>query len=771
MRIGSSVLLSFLVLGGWIATAQAQTSSTSGGAGGGTGAATPTVPPPATLFLDAVNITATREEKSLKDTPASVVVIDKEEMETYLFNDIEELIRYTPGVTVDRGFGADPFKQLNGFNIRGVGGNRILTLVDGNRMAERITDGTRNYVDLAFMKSVEIVRGPSGVLWGSDAMGGTVSYETLDPYDLLGPGKDWSVNASARYGSLDQSYNETLTGAYRLGEVEFLIGYSRWDADQVELTKGRNVGGIWGDCGRPAQALDCDRIDPLDQGSNNLLAKAVWTGEGHRVSLTGEYYDQRVEVDQWSGRGVVSAGWRMDEYVQTQDLTRWRLSLEHAWEAGFVLFDKVDWQVTYHPQNVDIEGERHRTGVSGLVVGQEELFQRWRSYNEDFIDFDVQFDKSFNPFGERLVSGRLIYGIDGSNTTAAYVADDRTENLTTGAVTTSDSAGFFFANSDTLRLDGFAQLEIGFLDDRLIVTPGLRYSYTRITPDPQDSYGEVAGFEPTETSWSDWLLALSILYKVTDEVSVYAAYGEGFKTPTAQQLYTSVPGTSFDQVPNPDLKPESVKSYEIGARADLGWGAFSLTGFYSDYDDFIAGFQFVPGPDPMKLYITSLNLSSLKVFGVEASAEVEAYDDLYLRTALSWTKADQIPSEGADEIAWNSAQPFKAVNGIRYEAPGLGIGVELIHTFEAGFKRAAGEADLTTQNYHLFDVVASYQPYDWITLRAGVFNIFDQRYLPSAAVAAYSTPAVPSASVANGNPIEARIAPGINVTLSLSLQF
>lgn len=755
MHIGKSLLLSVLALGTPIGAALAQTTTT-------TTTTTPTKP---VLFLDAVNISATREEKSLKDTPASVTVIDRQEMDTYMFNDMESMVRYTPGVTVGIGYGADPFKQQNGFNIRGVGGNRILTLVDGNRVAERITDGTRNFVDLAFMKSVEIVKGPNSVLWGSDAMGGTVAYETLDPSDILTPGQDWGFQGSVRYGSLDRSWNETITGAYRLGQVEFLLGYSRWDAQQVHLTKGREEGGIWGDCQRPGD-LPCSKFDPMDRGSNNVLAKVVWSNDTHEVGLTGEYYDQSTAVDQWSARYAVSAGWLTNQYEQEQDLTRWRVSLEHEWQADFLLFDSIDWQVSYHPQSVDIYGIRRREGVSGAVVGQESTVERWRDYNEDFIDFDVQLDKAFTPFDG--VTTKLVYGLDGSYTMAEYDSVDRTANQTTGVSTTTSASSF--TNSDTLRLDGYLQAEFGFFDDRLIITPGVRYTSTQIKPKAQDWYVSSTG-DPDDVNWNDWLFAAAALFKVTEEVSVYASYGEGFKTPTASQLYTSSIGTSFDMVANPDLQPESVRSYEIGARADFGWGAFSLTGFHSSYDNFIVGFQFIDGPDPTKLYITSLNLSSLKVWGIEASAEVETFDNVFLKTSLSWSKADQIAEDGADETAFNNAQPFMAVNGIRYENPELGLGVELIHTFEAGLKRVTSKADLTTENYHVFDVVASYQPEPWITLRAGVFNIFDQRYLSSAAVAAYSTPAMPATNVANGNPIELRVAPGINFSLQLSIKF
>ncbi len=92
---------------------------------------------------------------------------------------------------------------------------------------------------------------------------------------------------------------------------------------------------------------------------------------------------------------------------------------------------------------------------------------------------------------------------------------------------------------------------------------------------------------------------LGAIYKLDDTYSVFASYGEGFKMPTAQQLFvssTSIGATSMVEViPNPNLKPEFVRSYEAGLRGEFNRGYFSASTFYSDYKDFIRGLQRVPG--------------------------------------------------------------------------------------------------------------------------------------------------------------------------------
>ncbi|MDP1086218.1 TonB-dependent receptor plug domain-containing protein, partial [Klebsiella pneumoniae] len=89
---------------------------------------------------------------------------------------------YEPGVSVG---GAGTRSGNAGFNIRGIDGDRILTQVDGVEVPDHFSNGPyaqtrRNYVDPEIVKRVEIRRGPASALYGSSAIGGAVSYFTLD---------------------------------------------------------------------------------------------------------------------------------------------------------------------------------------------------------------------------------------------------------------------------------------------------------------------------------------------------------------------------------------------------------------------------------------------------------------------------------------------------------------------------------------------------------------------------------------------------------------
>src|SRR5690606_31721311 len=102
-----------------------------------------------------------------------------------------DLFRHEPGITVSESFGRFGIGDIR---IRGLGGNRVRIQTDGIVVSDAFNIGSfsnanRNFVDLDTLKRVEVVRGPTSSLYGSDALGGIVSFITRDPSDYLGAGR------------------------------------------------------------------------------------------------------------------------------------------------------------------------------------------------------------------------------------------------------------------------------------------------------------------------------------------------------------------------------------------------------------------------------------------------------------------------------------------------------------------------------------------------------------------------------------------------------
>tara|TARA_E500000305_G_scaffold17250_1_gene12812 strand:- start:1375 stop:3684 length:2310 start_codon:yes stop_codon:yes gene_type:complete len=709
--------------------------------------------------LKPITVIANRKAASTLDIPSNVTVIDGEEITKYGISDMQQLTRYIPGVTVERQTAAtDPFNTFGGFNIRGVGGNRVLMLSDGSRVSERITDGTRDYLDFNFVKQVEVVRGPASVLWGADAMGGVVAVETIDPEDLL-LGRNQGGTASLAFDSFTTSGTASASAAYRISDtLAGMVAFSRRRASEPELSNARADGGIYG-CPRDTSVgqLPCNKFDDTTDDSIRGLAKLVWTPSiEHRLELSADILQKSSTVDYTVFRGPQSSGAYIDNYDRYLDRNRSRYAVTHDWtpENGFL--DDLKTTVAFAPHEYKRTGTEWGTAAAGNAYKTDDILE----YTEDFYEFDLQATKYFTT---GPANHDLIFGFDGDYTTLDYSRIDSDTNLDTGATTETRGGGFNFANAETRRADFYLQDTISFLRDKLEITPGLRYATYKVDPDPDSDYQIVDGSEPRMREDSALLKSLGALYRINDTWSVWGKYGEGFKMPTAQQLYTSLPGSFFDLTPAPDLEPEEVASYEAGVRTQFGNGYIGVTGFYSDYTNFIQSFYNPPGTNDY----TYRNLSSVEVWGIEVDGAYQMNDRVRFNGSLAWQKGDQKASDDSETVP-HTLPPLTAVIGADYLIPDYDLSLSAVTTLASSVKEVSTDTGFKPGGYALLDLFGRWQMTELASLNFGVKNVFDTRYFESGAADRTTSP---STAVANQNPLELQTGPGRTFTASLNIRF
>ena len=524
--------------------------------------------------LGPIEITATRGSKQKLEIPETVEVIAGTQIEKQNIGNIQELVRHTPGIAVARkSSGADPFANLSGFNIRGVGGNRVQVQVDGSRIIEEIQDGNRNFVDMSHLKSIEILKGPGSVLWGADALAGVVKFRTLDPYDLL-QGKPWAAKLNLGYGSVNQEFNQGFSLASQINENnQVLLSATHRRYHENKLNNARADGGVMG-CPRVSDAIACNRLNPLNADIYNVLGKWVWQpNEYHEVKVTGEHFISDSDAKQLYDYGQQANGSFNGDYDRHQKQTRSRLSIEDTWTPELNWLNQAKIQLSYSPQKREFWSHRQQINTAKKPVNTYSS----TNYEETFLQADVQLESQFNT---GPVSHTLTYGFQGDHTKTDY--ENLTVTNTNGVIVAKPAGGFNFANATTRRADLYLQDEMRLLDDRLVLTPGIRWATYNINPKPDADYVSITGKEPRKIDSKEWVPQIGAIFKLDDHYSLYARYAEGFKMPTAQQLFTSVKYPTFNMIPNPNLKPESVKSYEVGLRGSFNNGWFSVGGFYSD---------------------------------------------------------------------------------------------------------------------------------------------------------------------------------------------
>jgi len=285
-------------------------------------------------------VSATRAPIDLEDAPATVTIIDQERLADELATDIRDIVRFEPGVTVRRAparfgatLGTTGRAGNEDFNIRGIGGNRVLIQVDGIRSPQGFSFGAQNVgrgnaTDVGLIKSVEILRGPASALYGSDGLSGAVSFVTSDPVDFITDGNSFGGFARAQYSSADQEFSETVALAGQTANFSAMVAYSRRDFEELE-----NKGII--------DTADATRTtpNPQDGESNAFLGKLVWDNGTHKVRLTGEYLEREVFSDVLSGRGPVflfgpTPSWIVDSLTANDEIKRVRASIDYTYDAG-----------------------------------------------------------------------------------------------------------------------------------------------------------------------------------------------------------------------------------------------------------------------------------------------------------------------------------------------------------------------------------------------------------------------------------------------------
>lgn len=704
-------------------------------------------------------VTATRTAVKAEDIPVTVTVKSDEQIADELVTDIRDLVRFEPGVSVQRqparfgaALGATGRAGNDSFNIRGIGGNRVLIQVDGVRVPDGFSFGAQasgrgDYVDLGLVKSVEILRGPSSALYGSDGLAGAVSFITSDPSDFLAEGKNIGGLVRASYSSADEEFSETAILAGRSGDWSAMAAYTRRDYKELE-----NQGSLGTTGGIGATRT---LANPQDGRSNAALARLVYDpASGHKLRLTGEYLDTRLYTNGLSGRSA-----SVDRLEGFDTGTRKRVSLDWSWEGeGTIDFARVAlyWQDGEDRQYT----EEDRTPLPDRT--------RLNTFENRVVgaSADARAD-----FATGAVTHRLVFGGDISQT--------RQRGLRGGTVPPAGETypTRAFPSTDFTRAGLFVGDEIAVAGGRLLLYPALRFDWYDLSPDNDPLLPTFRGAKQDGSRVSP---KFGAVWKLTDQVRLFANYATGFKAPEPGQVNQffenlTSPFSSYRTLPNPDLGPERSESFEGGARFSSAAVSLDLTAFSARYKDFISQEQ-VGGvgsiADPILFQF--VNLDRVRVKGAEARFEGRASSGLYATLALSYAKGDIIDPDGV-RAPLSSIDPLKLVAGVGYREAQGRFGGQIIMT-HAARKEASRTTGLCTPTcfrpdaFTILDATAFARITDGLTLRAGVFNILDKTYswwsdVRGLAMGGTATaPTVPASA-------DAYTQPGRNASVSLSFRF
>lgn len=687
------------------------------------------------LDLQQMTISATRQEQGVDSVPSTVSVHERRQLDRNNVNTIKELVRNEPGVSVG---GTGQRSGATGYNIRGIDGDRVLTQVDGVEIPASFYNGPyantqRNYVDPEIVKRVEILRGPASVLYGSNAIGGAVSYFTLDPDDIIKPGEDVGARLKAGYSSADDSWLKSATVAGRADAFDGLVHFSRRDGHETES---------YGSTG--GTGLDRTKANPEDARTTSLLAKLGWNyNDSDRLQLAYEKYKDDRDTNQLSAvggpfntqaPGVGSNSYRARSGNDT--ITRERFGLEHSFGLDSLLADHAKWSLNYQIAKTDQSTEENYIAGTRDVMRYRDTYYKDRQWV-----LDAQLDKAF-ALGD--TDHLLTYGFNLKHQKVTGLRNGSCQALvgtcgaTDGLATQSDFP------DPTVNVYGlFVQDEIRW--NQWTFLPGLRYDRTTLKPDLTNEYLTSLGtstYVPDDSTqtWQHVSPKLGVTYAFDDHYTWFGQYAEGFRTPMAKELYGRFENTNlgYVQEPNPDLDPETSRSLETGLRGSFEGGNFDVALFYNRYRDFIDNdiVGYVTSGFRSTTVYQSRNISRASIRGVEAKGRLNldsfgALPGLYAQGSIAY-------SRGRDDDSGKplgSINPLTGVFGLGYEQERFGgqLNWTLVKRKTRVDDTKVYTVDGTSTQYRtpgfgILDLTGYYKLTDDLTVNAGLYNLTDKKY-------------------------------------------
>jgi len=667
------------------------------------------------LQLDTVTVVATRQPRNLSEVAGTVTVLDADRIERDLALDIQDLVRYEPGVEADGGgtrFG------FGGFRIRGLGGNRTALVLDNVPAADRFTvgnfaDSGRGLLELGLVSRVEILRGPASTIYGSKALGGVVAVSLLKAEDLLA-GRERATRIELAGGSEDNRFRTTAGHAMRSG------GWSGILAASVQAAEEFDVAGL----------PDAIARDQLDSDQSAFVFRIDRdTRAGHlRLTLDGLHEERDSELRALPGTGR----FRNTTSLAGDDRRhQWRALLDHH-------FDRIgpiargQWrlwrQVTDTKQQTDESRPLARTPV--------DLFRRF-DFREDNTGLGADFETDLRFAGFRH---RIGYGFEIERSDLEQQRFATQTNLDSGDLTTTVLGERFplrdFPRTEVTEGGIYLFDEIQLWHGGPTLSPGARFEYYELDSKPDPVF--TAAFPDAEIVDLDttaWAPRVGLVWPVVDQLDIFFQFARGFRSPPFEDVNIGldIPQFGIRAIPNPDLKPERGHTLETGIRYRGADTLLDLAFFRNRFKDFIDTRALV-GFDPVQqlLLFQPINRDRVEIQGAELRARHNLGQGLDLELAAEWTRGE----DRSSNRALAGISPPQAIAALSY-APTPDWEIRFIATATRSQRRLEdeqGDPLFAAPGSTVFDLTGRWKITADLELHLGVFNLTDKRWFSHANV-------------------------------------
>jgi hemoglobin/transferrin/lactoferrin receptor protein len=321
----------------------------------------------------------------------------------------------------------------------------------------------------------------------------------------------------------------------------------------------------------------------------------------------------------------------------------------------------------------------------------------------------------------------------------------------------------------------YAQSEL--TQDRWSITPGLRFERVAVDVISQDGYAPPATAPGVSISAVNTSPKLGALFRVTPQWSAYANYASGFRAPNAAQLNGFIdpsPGVNARLLPNPDLKPETSRNFELGLRGRVDGLTLDVAAFSGDFQQLIVDKKFLGGSNTVSdpNVFQTINVDNASIWGFEVKGSMDWGNWGDAKTSTPFAFGQTRGRDNGSGLPLNSIDPAMATFGFNYDTAAWAVRMDLRYHaakdaadvdptagVKAGSTQFTGVPAATT-----LDITGQWRMRKDLRLTAGIVNATNVKYWLWSDVQGLTT--------ANAiTQADAYTQPGRHINVSLVLEF
>lgn len=459
------------------------------------------------FVLDEMVVSATRSEKKLLDTAASVSVITDKDLDKMHINNLDEAFVKIPGVYLGRlsGIGSTTSQTV----MRGVNAaNSVAVLVDGVQVNDSYNGSvTWSAIPVDMVKRVEVLREPASVLYGGNALAGVINIITKDVDKT-------SVNLKLSYGSNNTQNHSLYVAGKASDKLDFNVNYEKKKTDGY-IT------------------------DPVLSSKAVFGAETTTTNTGAKRWIIGNKGKR-----QWDENTVgVGFKYHFDESKSLAlDFTKNEYEYSYSAPTSYFGDDIIKKAGTYF----STPGEKASNKYNMTYNDSENGWKAVVGYSDQYKQHDTSISKATDSskpntrFSFDLQKNQTI----SANNNAVFGLNYRKDEMDATVYKLADK----FNSDSKIAVDSMASgtnksfsayvMDEHKFSERWTATAGLRY-------DKWSTDGRILLPNKTEainydeSTYDNWSPSLSVMYKPEADSSVYLSWGKAFEAPSLYRMYSS----------------------------------------------------------------------------------------------------------------------------------------------------------------------------------------------------------------------------------------